>query len=167
MQTSLGDVCIMKAQFGTSICGLCKQKIARGSEIEKFNNLWTHKACIDAKEKPKEKPKNKKESLASLEDLEKAELEKNQELGNKLKVTSPMFEAEILTKYYRNISYKIVYSEIENINSLSSDQLRSMQIERNMLTKILLSTDLRLRKINNIKSEYAKNGQWISNKILW
>jgi len=67
-----------------------------------------------------------------------------------------MFEAEILTKYYRNISHKIVYSEVENINSVSTDQLRSMQIERNMLTKILLSTDLRLREINNIKSEYFK-----------
>jgi len=168
----------MKAQYGTSVCGLCKEKIARGSEIEKFNNLWSHKACIDAREKKpgpekskekkpylsdailkkieaEEKLKNKKESLASLEDLEKAEQEKNQEL-KKLKVTSPMFEAEILTKYYRNISYKIVFSEVENINSVSTDQLRSMQIERNMLTKILLSTDLRLREINNIKSEYAK-----------
>ena len=146
----------MKAQFDTSICGLCQQKIAKGSEIVNYKNKWCHKNCVDAIETPKEKPKNKKESLASLEDLEKAELEKNQEPGNKLKVTSPMFEAEILTKYYRNISYKIVYSEVDNINSLSTDQLRSMQIERNMLTKILLSTDLRLREINNIKSEYAK-----------
>jgi len=132
----------MKAQFGTSICGLCQQKIAKGSEIVKFENKWCHQECVLAKEK-KQEPIQEKPKKEKLE-------------GNKLKVTSPMFEAEILTKYYRNISYKIVYSEVDNINSLSTDQLRSMQIERNMLTKILLSTDLRLREINNIKSEYAK-----------
>lgn len=145
----------MKAKYDNSICGLCQQKIAKGSEIQKHNEKWCHKDCIDARSKKPnpEKSKNKKESLASLQDLEKAELE-SQERDKKLKVDSPMFETEILVKHYRNISYKIVYAGIENINSLSSDDIRSHQIERNMLTKILLNTDLKLREINGIKSVY-------------
>ena len=92
--------------------------------------------------------------MSQLEENEKAEL-KNQE-SKKVKVDNPMFEAEILTKYFHNISYKMVFSGVENYNALSSEDLRSKQIERNMLTKILVNVDLKLREINNIKSEYAK-----------
>lgn len=48
---------MLKAQFDTSICGLCQQKIAKGIEIKNHKNKWCHKSCVDAIDTPQEKPK--------------------------------------------------------------------------------------------------------------
>jgi hypothetical protein len=36
------------ANFDGSICGLCKEKINKGTEIENFDNAWCHEKCVKA-----------------------------------------------------------------------------------------------------------------------
>jgi len=127
----------MKANL-ESKCKNCNKQIKKGDEIENKNGSWTHKVCDIGKEI--------KKVVSEVEQIKKPEL--------KLIADSPGAEIEIMVRYHRDRAYKIVMVEVEDINKLSDDKRRALNIEINMLTKILVFGELQLRKINNITSKY-------------
>ena len=127
----------MKANL-ESKCKNCNKQIKKGDEIENKNGSWTHKVCDIGKEI--------KKVVSEVEDIKKPQL--------KIIPDSPSQEIELMVRYHRDRAYKIVMAEVEDFSKLSDDKKRSLKIEENMLTKILVFGELKLREINNVTSKY-------------
>jgi len=70
------------ANFDGSICGLCNEKIAKGSPIVNHENKWCHEKCVDAKgstPKPAAKPEPEKQKPTDWEPPEHTAIPKPSE----------------------------------------------------------------------------------------
>jgi len=132
----------MKAVFKTT-CHSCDQEIKRGTEIEQKNGFWIHAVCPDLPGKTK-KTEQKKPTE------EKPELKK----ASQIKPKTPHEEAELLVRWARNIAYKITHSEVVDLNTLNSEQIRNLNIETNMITKLLTQAVIQIQTSSNLKYEY-------------
>lgn len=92
----------------------------------------------------------------SINDHEKKEAAKKQEVNTRVKVAGPFDEAELMARWASERAYKMVMAGIENANTLTPQEKSGLGQKEGMLTRLLVDTVLELRKQNGIKSEYAK-----------
>lgn len=140
----------MKARFDTT-CSTCEQEIKKNTEIEMKDGYWIHAVCPDLPGKT-QKPEIKKETKKEKEKIPKA---------NVIKLTDPFQEAEIIVNWVKDRSYKIcVHSNgITDFSVLKKDYeaFKNFNIDLKHTENNLLECVLRLRELNNIKSEYVKD----------
>lgn len=136
----------MKANFEQT-CKVCKTKIKKGDTIHNVNGYW----CINVNCKPPG-------ATAQTE----AKNETKPETSNTITPNGPFEESEIIVRWAMNKAHKIVFESINDIRSLSTQELNSMGQKEGMVTKALIDTTLKLFEINGIKSAYYEPGKKVN-----
>lgn len=116
----------MKSKFDGSKCGLCHEVIKKNVEIEKFELLWCHKDCIDARDQPGEKPKTETKP-------KKKKFEENTNFVNIIK--TKIEAAEIATELYFDSCVKLA----ENYYPKDVKEFEGIKVDKNEKNRMILA----------------------------
>ena len=78
------------------------------------------------------------------------------EVDTTIEVKDPFQEAELIVRWARNKAYKMVMAEVPSYDTLTQQEKNSLGQKEGMLTRAIIDTTMELRKLNGIKSQYAR-----------
>lgn len=153
----------------TKKCGQCGIEIEHVEVIDTFENRntkklqWqtrsTHKPHFKFAGPGKWKCITPEEIVQESMDEHKKQDAKEElqvQCPNEIEVNDPFREAEIIVAWARDKAYKMVMAEVDDYSKLTQQEKNSLGQKEGMLTRAILDTTLELRKLNGIKSHYAK-----------
>lgn len=123
----------MKSKYDTSTCSNCNEKIKKGEDIEKTNELWVHCTCPTSK------------AVSST---------KTETPGKIIKPKDPFEETELIIQWASDKAFKKSREGLTDMSKLTTQQINGLGQKEGMLTRLYSDLVIKLMEINNIKSAY-------------